>query len=345
MATIRDALSEISLPTKFEGIWEFARMSELAQEIDKAIQGTDVALSIKPLLGTLPHGSINASTILVPPDDEFLIVFEPELFMFALLISKLVAIPIATILSLGDGWENKYNEFCTNNEILKKTVLENSFTPRFFKDLLYACVFNGTSSSAAAYRSEGLHKELASQLLDAMELFVMAHEYGHIVDWQHQIERQEFEGDTKELLVHMWAQEFSADHIGQNILFRVSALREEKVEFGISFAGTDLFFSSLDILERSIGILRTGNEAKRPVPKQPPVWTRRKMLRDNYTKELFPYTTYDVTALGRVIERILETLWMEIKPELLELYTEGRKLSPIWYFYDLMSIENFLNEK
>jgi hypothetical protein len=341
--TDRNFMTEFDLPTRFEDPWGYLQMLKLASEIEKSISQIPYLakkLRFHPLFGTLPYGNVNAAAVLIPKSKEYLVVFEPELFTFALLVSKLVTISIATIVSSGDGWEDRYTEFCSNDEILAKTVLENPYMLDLFQDLLFAYILDGMPSSAHPYQSTGIHADLAGDLLHAMELFVMGHEYGHVLAGHLPNKSTIIQGladRPRELLANIWGQELQADTIGLDLVFMASALRGTNGELGKAFAGADLFFSIIDIVERSIGILRTGDENQRPIPSHPPIVNRREHLR-NYARERLSGYIYDVTKLGGVVERIVEILWKETVPVLTRYYKEGRQPSPIWTSHELISL-------
>ncbi|WP_440956116.1 hypothetical protein ACSAZK_03970 [Methanosarcina sp. Mfa9] len=88
---IENYMEKTDLPTIYENPDTYSILFDLFEQIEKSAKELLSRLPMRPLIGTLPSGKVNAMAIKVPDTDEFMVVFEDQLFTFANLIAKIIA--------------------------------------------------------------------------------------------------------------------------------------------------------------------------------------------------------------------------------------------------------------
>ena len=320
---VKDLVSKMKMevPTRFENPMNYLIISNLKTQIEEAAKDLSVPIPTELVVGTLPTGRVNAMTINVPSSDDFVVLFESELFTFANLLSKVVvkAMPFT-------GIKNGMLTFSTDlDRPLDSDVL------RRFQEVIFAYLLLGRPSAAPPYIIEGPYIFLAGYLRDSMELFVLGHEYGHIIK-RHFSTGQKTSfflgGEEVNEIVYNWQQELEADALGMQLMLH--AMLKRGMDLSLSFWGADFFFSCIDIVERGISIIRTGEEDDRPLTSHPPPEVRRDALRKVLRNSLSEDLVEGPIKLGMTLEKIMESLWKRTQPTLRQYYENNQKLAPIW---------------
>jgi hypothetical protein len=165
-----------------------------------------------------------------------------------------------------------------------------------------------------------------------MECFIMGHEYGHIIEG-HLANRSTaaalLGNDKVQEYVRSWEQEFDADAVGASLV--IDAMRRQRhFDVALSFWGADFFFSCIEIVERGVSIVKTGQENQLTFGSHPPVALRREALRNALAKSLPEEHAKAAVTLGRTLEQIIEELWSITKPHLLALHNQHQALAAVW---------------
>jgi hypothetical protein len=320
-------VSNLKPPTRYEHPAQYWLMIRLAQEIEEAASLYPIPLPILPAIGTLPTGRVNAMAIAIPKNDEYLVVFESELFTFALLLSKVVAQAVPF-----QGIDSGRLKFTTDISSVERCLAENPVIVGRFRELMFAYLLTGHPSSAPPYILEEPYLTLSAILRDSMELFVMGHEYGHIIRG-HLLGQKESASllgeENVDEITRSWEQELEADAVGLQLL--IPAMQEKRrMDLSLSYWGADLFFSCSDILERGISILLKGQPGYRRVGSHPFAELRRKSLRNILGRSIPENASQGPIKLGMIVEKIMELLWNRIEVTIYELHKRGASLAPIW---------------
>jgi hypothetical protein len=345
-------------PTPYQNPEQYYLIKRLEQEIKEALKAAGkeqlMANANYPLVGTMPTGNVNAKTYYVN-SNEFLVVFEDQLFNFCNMLSKVVAsaIQFDKIQLWHRQWKDGkiWDESQLDSEmhILGKDLLKRAEIIDHFCDLIGSYLIGGSPGFSKRYPIETPHDSLAFIMLESMELFVVGHEYGHIFNGDLGTSRvvSSFVGkeEVKEI-IYPWEKEFLADDTGLKLILwsrqtivnklAVTNWDWETIQnaFALYYWGPALFFSSIEIIERAKEILTTG---KPPPPYRqeegvsiadthPPPLKRRdrsiELIAKYYHKEAYP--------AGLVVLNIIEVLWATAKPYLVQLYNDGKRLHPRW---------------
>lgn len=130
-----------------------------------------------------------------------------------------------------------------------------------FRDLLHTYATTGSTSRSKQYDPEADYVPLLDVLRDGMELFVVAHEFGHVKA-----------GHLSELLAHLsmsaaelgvgdssHRQEHEADFLG--LVLTLQAMANSGFDAALSYVGIELFFISLELAERVRYTIEHGSDA------------------------------------------------------------------------------------
>lgn len=164
-------------------------------------------------------------------------------------------------------------------------------------------------------------------LLDSMEIFIMGHEFGHIIAG-HLLDKKVFTHLTPsqrvEEILYSHNSEKEADIHGFTLLLHCMK-QFYGFELNRSYRGTELFFISNEVMDKGIMILRTGNPY---IPKDimameshPPPSERIVNLRE-LVKQQFGEPEL---APSLMIDKIMRVLWNETEELLIAEYKKGNR--------------------
>jgi len=322
-------IKKIKLPTKYEILSDYSLILNLAELIEKAIPSlkftnkkTRISYSlkdlnmniVKPTFGTLPYGDLNARTYSFD-NGEYLIVFESELLQFCNLITKIIAKSFP--YNKKDG---KITYQFDEQAVLEKLEDDETILTRF-KDLVISFLTTGYARAAKQYYLEGTYLDLHAHLLEAIETFIMGHEYSHIL-LKHVTSqtKKNLNNADKFQMIYSWPQEYQADGLGLPLML-IGLRHTGKQNDFISYCGAELFFSAYEIIQRGACILKNGHDnfywrggsSDGLLGTHPPAGNRREYLR-KLMKNNYGERSIETSLL---VEKIIKTLWEKTKPILI----------------------------
>ncbi len=315
-------------PTAYEDRHGYMIMLGLAESIKKAAGTLFKATPKWPLIATLPSGQVNAMTVRVPGCNEYVIFFESQLATFVLLLSKVVAqaIPLREVDSAGS-----YNYSVKREDIIHHIEANEEVRRRFF-ELVWAYATFGMPALAPPYILGSPYDKLSDLLRESMELFVFGHEYSHIVVGHldaPETARQRLLNAPADEIVYSWIQEHVADMLGVR-LSCLAMMESRKVDVALSFWGADLFFSSLELMDKAVSLLRHGDENVQRLGSHPPSGERREILRGSLSNFLGEDNARAAVALGEAVEFASARLWDVTRDHLLAARPPGGGAAPSW---------------
>ena len=282
----------------------------------------------EPLLGTLPTGQVNAMAIRVPGTDEFIVAFEQGLLAFLPMISKAIvqALPFDNAGARGFS-------FSVDRAKARDATVANDSARERFRAALFAYLFEGHPALAPSPMLEMPHSLLHRIILTELELFILAHEYGHLLHGHldpSQIRRPALiKGVEVEQVSRSHIQEFEADQTG--MCLALQALATDGIAPSVTFAAIDLFFSVDYALEQALMIITTGKRGVRGTDSHPHPCIRRERLR--HAVQSFcgqAYESKSMLHLAETFELIAHLLFEDLVPRLNEAHSQGRRLAKIW---------------
>jgi len=316
--------------SRYESVTNFSMLDSLDQQIQAVLARSSAANIARPVFGTLPTRHVNARTFLVPGTSRNLIAFEDQLWGFTNLVSKAIVLALPPLPASKEGKVH----FSID---IDKVVRHLETTPEAeqrFQELMVAYIAQGRPTAAPQYFAQELPSQLVQILLSSMELFVLGHEYGHVIAHHGRsrtitqtIGNQDFEEVWRD-----WEAEFVADAIGLKL--SVAAMRTQGFDVAMSYWGADLFATAMDIVERALGVLSEGREptddellaVKRS---HPPWWLRRESLR-KFAVEFYGEQGKSAAHLGEQTQQVAQQLWARTRPVLQAMHKSGLRPHPSW---------------
>lgn len=338
--------------SKYENARTLQLLHKLADDIDRVGRVLGFPMPRRPLLGTLPTGRVNVMTMLVPGTREHLLLFESEFTGFAHLAAKAVA-DVLPYRRSPDGGAS----FDLEPGRVRERLEQQPQSARRFGELVRAYLETGMPYKAPQYTQEPVRNTWAMMLCDSVELFALGHEYGHIL--KNHLGQQRPAAwlggpDLAEPEELAWSrqQEFEAD--AQGLSLSMAAMQSRGYDLPIGFLGADFYFTMTHVMERAISMLRHGHDnvpadevpsrpsllkrvIRRDGHKKPPAdggthpssVLRRLALRYLMTRHNTPQVETAI-GLGMNMEQVVEMLWRDLRPRLLEAHRAGVRPLQRW---------------
>lgn len=318
------------MPSRYEDPLRYRMIRTRAEQIESAATAHGMEISERPLLGTLPTGQVNAMTYLVPGSRYHVVVFERDLFTFALLLSKAIccAFPVEPSVT-------ERTTFVTSLGPVRQRIEEHPELVERFTELVLAYALTGRPTPATPYLPGRAHQHLALVLRTSLELFILGHEYGHVLAGHlSQVSRtapSRARLDDVGALEYSWRQEYEADAIGCRLAH--SAMKGLGYDSALSFWGADSFFSGMDVMDRATSLLLHGDEERHTLSSHPPSEQRRERLRAAVPQiviERDPEEHIKPVQLGGTIQAVIEELWFRSRPSVMNAHKRGLRPARQW---------------
>ncbi len=323
-------------PTKYQNPLSYFIIKTLAQWVTVSAKEFSYNINEWPVIGTLNTQEVNACSILVPSGG-YLVVLEDGLFTFMNLLAKVVAsaMPLEGMERIKkiegteeiEGIEIIYS--LRKEEIRKIIDFDKNILIRF-QEVLFAYIINGNPNSSPQYLPSESIGILSDVIRDSAELFVIGHEYGHILKdhFNVGITKKMIGKENVDAISRNWEQEFEADKVGLQLMI-LSMQTKHKTDLTMSYCGADFFFSCIDIVEKSISILREGKVIDQISETHPPTELRREHIRQPTKENLYNDLWIKPIQFGESIEFILSNLFEKTIPELENMHQKRVKLSAV----------------
>ncbi len=176
----------------------------------------------------------------------------------------------------------------------------------------------GTPPKDLGVAPQAARQYLRGKLLDAMEVFAIAHEYGHH-SLSHGLTTSM--GEECDLL----ADEHEADMFARGMSLVIG--QSEGEFFLFSGAGGALILGAIELVSRTRAVLSTGTDDL-PLSRTHPSVTDRIKLMDRQDLEHLPNeTAEEYIGIRQAFSDVLKAVWAEAKPAVQSFHTEG--LRPI----------------
>lgn len=336
-AFVNDTGRLIRPATRYENPALHWMLQTLAIRIDEQVATTYRGPQVgkPPVFGLMQTSRVNARAVYLPESGEYIILVAEELFTFLSLMAEAVALALPVERTLVKGKELLAVSWAA--AAIQRRIAGNSDALVRTADVVLAYVVAGRASAAKPYSIAEPHARVAEILRDASELFVVAHEYAHVMEG-HLRRGLPASGHLAPTLLSL-TDEALAD--GRAVLLAGHAL--ERAGNGIywGFLGAELFLYANEILLKAIGILRTGNArglTKDESYQHASFDTRRRavgtVLRDQVAKVARRANSAEaatsVNELLGMVRLVLDELWTHLQPMLLRAHRRGTRPSEAW---------------
>jgi hypothetical protein len=299
-------ISDLVLPTRYDSPSAFSLLDGLVKEVQGETVKLGLNLEAFPHYATVPTGLVNAMAAPLPGAGKPFLLFDGQLLLFCHLISKIYA-QCLDVTSHGET-----QQFSMKPELVQAKLARNPEIFDRLADILVAVLKKGGPSSSKPFPVDAASINMASCLRKSMEIFVVAHEFGHVY-------AQHLNDALAPLraihavsdLSQAHRQEFEADYIG--LVLTLLVLGKQGYDVALSIIGVKLFFASLDLLSRYAQFLKIGHRGKfvsKPSATHPSNQARRAALDVGMTALNLPREEIEKSVLlSRRMDLVTDSLW------------------------------------
>jgi len=268
--------AQVPLPTPLEDRWAYVGMLPLVDDIEGTLPGLGLPSLPRPAFGTLPTGDINAVCRPVPGTHRHIILFETDLVPFLYRISQVVARALPASIAA-----DKSISFSCSVPGLRKSVARDQRVLDRFHEIVRCFVVGETPPLPDSHFKEEPHRTLAGILSNAMDVFAMGHEYGHLLLEQGiapgaSIAVSGAPQAVLEIPQGTWQDELGADWHAFELT--AGSQRKHGVSWTLGIVAIDCFLRCAEIVEGAFALVKGRGRWHLDSP-HPPVALRRGQLK------------------------------------------------------------------
>lgn len=305
---LRASLAALPPRSTFDDLGGLFILSGLAEKVERACSQLDVPMYHGVVWGVSKLRGLVASQMPVLRTDVSIIEVTFPFITFCDLVSKLTAHTLT-------GGLHEYDDGQIAIDLSGPTVTRwlngEPWLIEEWQEVLLSYAKDGVPPPRLGQPTR-TQKALVirSDLLIAMEIFAVAHEYGHHA-LRHGL------ADTSEEQTP-FEDEHEADIFARQVSLAVG--KEGPNEFLNSGAGGAVVLGAFDLVARAKATLSTGNDTPSPRRRHPPVADRMKAL-DEFDKKFVSYGQF--SAFRSSLLDALDIVWTAVRPKFVELHREG----------------------
>lgn len=270
-----------------------------SENIIKVANENNIIIPNGIVLGTLPLNYLDAFTC-VFPQGQRLIALSEGLFLFLYSMGRVVS---SFFSKINDDENKSYATFDFNKDSINENLKTNKKGHELFLETLILYFLYENLSFSKIYYEEDININLSAVLWDTAELFIVAHEYSHIILGHLPAEKnfsKRFLDDNSMLyqIVRNWSEEFSADALA----FQLTMAKNQNSGYGLfaCYLGIEFLFACLDIIEKIYNVEFSETH--------PSAQMRIENLR-RYFKSALPNKSRTIIDGTSVVQEIMTSLW------------------------------------
>lgn len=267
---IQQWIKDFPLPTCYENPLIYYLLMNYKGQIDKAKSALSYINNDEINLGTLPTADINAHTYPANGGLANILAFNVQLFMFDYQLTKML-IPTVNLRQSNGGINIGVNSASAIDALKHDPNLSINFTMALLE-------FLGLTTPSTRALDQA-YDPLIIHFTEGMELFAVAHEYGHVLKKHSSpiiatplglnANGQPIGGRTVLAYARSWKQELEADQVGIALVLQALSTYAKdddasRLSWLYSVKGALFFFRCLDIVDQARYIMEHG--VKPPVP-------------------------------------------------------------------------------
>ena len=313
LKVFREARSK-ELPSEWEDPDVYWLLQQVEGSVRAVIDDLELELSTDVAVGSLVTGSLQAMASGAPLGGVAVLVNQGThmfLYKMAQVVAEFlqeVATGDMTISCSTDG-RTPATSLSLRPGDIEDSLRTNELGHERFRDLLSAYRVSGDPGFALAYHSPGLRGRLVGLLNYSADLFVVAHEFahvlcGHVSDTSAKMIRLP-SGKELSRLTRRQEMELEADELAFDMTVASNLKRGDDV--AMSYIGVDFFFSCLEIEEALMGAS--------PSLTHPATEVRREVLRRRVLDK-YPNQAIAAIDFGSRLQRLMSELWSMNKAQL-----------------------------
>lgn len=282
------------------------RLSELVAKVEKAVAERGHTIARRPVIGTLMTGDVNAQARPGPPGEGHIVVFESGMFSFLSLLGT-----IATQVINAQYTTDHASLTFLQPQAIGGHIARHPGIILQFSDLLFSQAVLGTSMFSAAYHLSPENQPFCNDLIDGMQTFILAHEYGHVVLGHTDLPARRRMANPRDL-------EFQADRVGLDLTGSIHGRHW-------AFVGGAVFLDGVTIVQRAAATFLTGRDEVGETPTHPLPAERRKQLAALLNDGREPETAAHFTRMTDSIAFAFDRLWAFTKRAFEQAHQSGMK--------------------
>jgi len=228
--------------------------------------------------------------------------------IFCDLVSKAIANALPDPEIGEDG-----SEFNFNTDDVKQRLKSEKWILAEWTSLLARYAAFGTPPKSLGTAPHGPRLYLRGQFLDAMEVFAIAHEYGHHALNHGFTTSANDEGPLD--------QEHDADMFARSISLVIGS--KEESYFLSSAVGAPLILAAIELVARARAVLATGQDHLSNSETHPPVAERIRLIDDGDSTHLPSEIADGFIGIRRSVLDVLDAIWAEVRPVIESFHAEG----------------------
>jgi hypothetical protein len=200
--------------------------------------------------------------------------------------------------------------------------------PRF-AELFANYAVNGDPHTAPEYYPAPDYIPLTSAWRDAMEFFIIGHEFGHVRLGHLDAPRSSVSRGGYTEIAANWDQEFAADRFGLNVT--LACLAERHRNPAVTCAGVAMFLRGLGMVDQVVAEFFGRPYADEGSETHPPVSLRIDSLRVAMRDHLDEAESHAAATLASRVDGLFRTMWPPLREEIAQLLAEGARLHTKWH--------------
>ena len=310
---LKEKVLTMKIPIKGQDYYSYWLLDRHSNMIKLICKENNLKITNDIVLGTLPIDAFDAYTCEFP-NKQKLIALSHGLFFFLHSMGNVLA---SFFTMQKDSKDEKKEIFDFNPETVLNNITNNKRENNNFVNVLFLfCINKNYISVKKQLTNNG---SLAFVFYDIAELFIVAHEYSHIL-LDHLSENKEFMkkflSDDSELyqILRNWEEEYSADELA--LQFVLASSNENKYGFFGSYLAIEFLFGCFSIIEKIYGI-----EATETHPSA-------QMRIDNVRRSLYKYLPDEATSIiegSKIAYDALNKLWDLNKENFYQIFNKYTK--------------------
>jgi hypothetical protein len=294
---------------EFDDIGSFFILKRLIEEVEQACRAADISIGDGVAFGTRPELNPEASQLPVMETDASIISVNAPFLPLCNLTSKLLALTVETRNDRGNL------KIILDPEVVAQRLRGSPQLVERWTQLLASYAIRGWPPEFEALSLQAGAAIARVLFLRAIEVFAVAHEYGH-----HVLRHGRVLGT--DVVEDRVGQEREADTFARAVSMYLALQDEVPNLYMASGAGGVLILGVLVLIRRCRAILETGTEVVEPTGTHPPFDERIAVIAA--ADELAPNDVREGFADCRTsVAAILETVWAEVSPAIYELHRKG----------------------
>lgn len=276
-------------------IFYYLLESDYVKEIEKTLEKNGVHVP-EVVFGTLPKGELDGATYQME-DGKYMVALNWGVFGIVHRVANIVISLVPFEISNGQ------TRFDTNPALLDKRIAKSKRAKSAMVDTLLSYISFGNADKAPVMLVKGTRLQLSNLLSSTACLFLVAHEYAHIV-WKHTPLRTPDRVPPGDARVVGWSKkcEEEADLLAMEITLGANSERYKSL--ALSYIGIELLFACMELLERTKGRKSLDHPATRD----------RRLLVRSLLANYYGKQAQVALSLGDLFWHAVMTLWEEIRP-------------------------------